>query len=264
MRAWRPLHKGFTSSDKIASVSDGAALLFTFLIAHQDDAARFPWTPTRVRALIASRTWTLPQAHAFLSELISAGLMSVQGQYGVSTPVSIPYFGLVEIVGGVAKAGPPKSGSREHREPRFYETPSLTPDSKYGVSTASVQRQSYRTEQNRRGEDLKTPHPTPTAVVKRRTPLPITEDYKAALVEEFSAALGGAQAVRDAIEEALNHKAMDKRKDKRLYLRAWLRKEGRQRSGVGRQGLRIGMDGKPYRDFDNSPQKYAEEAKHDI
>lgn len=122
MREWRKLYRGITTSDRIAKASDGAAFLFTLLVANQDDAGRYPWTPSKIRSLTATRDWTMQQTEAFLAELINAPLVRQDGSF-------------VEIIDGAAKNGTPKSGRAAESGPLLY-------DNKPVGSTTEVRRDS--------------------------------------------------------------------------------------------------------------------------
>lgn len=101
MRFWRKLHRSIISSDKLAIVSDSAALLYFMLIPVQDDEGRYPWTPTNVRTLTATRDWTFNDANAYCEELSNAGLIT-------------QFDGFIEIVRGKELNGQP-SHSPKHR-----------------------------------------------------------------------------------------------------------------------------------------------------
>ena len=74
MRTWRKLHSSILDSSDIEQLSDGAALLLVFLIPAQDDTGWYPWTPSKVKRLIATRQWSHEQARAFADELVAAGI----------------------------------------------------------------------------------------------------------------------------------------------------------------------------------------------
>jgi hypothetical protein len=75
MRLWRKTHGAILSSDKIAEVSDAAALLFFMLIPAQDDSGRYPWTTANIKSLCLTRDWTVAQADQYMDELVLVGLV---------------------------------------------------------------------------------------------------------------------------------------------------------------------------------------------
>jgi hypothetical protein len=80
MRNWRKTHASILSSDKIAEVSDEAALLFFMLIPAQDDLGRYPWTTSNIRSLCITRSWSVAQANQYMDELVAVALVEQNGQ----------------------------------------------------------------------------------------------------------------------------------------------------------------------------------------
>jgi len=165
LRDWRKLYRGITVSDKIGLVSDGAAFLFTLLIANQDDAGRYPWTPAKIRALTITRSWSVQDTYAILTELVQSNLVVLTE-------------GFAEIVGGAEKNGPPTSGSERHRTPRLYEIDTTVLASTEYVRrtyTVSTRREEKRREEQRReerGAEQVPLHPQDTGVIPQEGGLP--------------------------------------------------------------------------------------------
>ena len=109
MRHWRKIHASILSSDKIAVLSDGAALLYFMLIPVQDDDGRYPWTPTMIKSLITTRDWRVADADTYCDELVAAGLV-------------IKSQGFIEIVNGKQYNGQP---SHSPRHSFSYPTPEV-------------------------------------------------------------------------------------------------------------------------------------------
>lgn len=97
MREWRKLHSGLVQSSKFGDVSDAAGVLYTLLIVAQDDEGKYPWNPTKIRALTVSRPrWSLAQAERFGRELVAANLAELRD-------------GFLVIVEGREKNGKPSN-----------------------------------------------------------------------------------------------------------------------------------------------------------
>ena len=83
------------------------------------------------------------------------------------------------------------------------------------------------------GRTADSPNDDTTVPVPKRQPVPkpskrVTEvdaAFEDALVSEFEAAFGSAEAVRDTIAAALGHQAARKYSDQRAYVRNWLRRD---------------------------------------
>ena len=75
MRPWRKLHSLLLTSDKLATVSDSAALLYMFLLIAQDDRGLYPITPTMRKRLSMTREWSTSQFDSFIQELRTAELI---------------------------------------------------------------------------------------------------------------------------------------------------------------------------------------------
>ena len=122
MRYWRKVYGSVVESDRLAGVSDSAALLFVFLLTKQDDAGQYPNTQARLRALSITRHWTDEVLTTYLRELDGVGLVTLDKASGHLT-----------IRRGQELNGIPKDGSEGHRKPRYYPRTDL-------VSTTSVPR----------------------------------------------------------------------------------------------------------------------------
>lgn len=94
-REWRKIHRGIIDSEKIARVSDSAFRLFTLLIVAQDDDGKYPWTPTKLRALTIAAQWDDKFINDMGRDLAAADLITCDD------------LGFVHIVGGVEKNGLP-------------------------------------------------------------------------------------------------------------------------------------------------------------
>ena len=92
MRPWRKLHSNIVNSDKLAEVSDGAAVLFFLLVVSQDDAGVYPNSRVKLQALTVTRAWSVEQIRGFLVDLEGAGMVEVDEKS-------------ITIVGGVEKNG---------------------------------------------------------------------------------------------------------------------------------------------------------------
>lgn len=79
MRIWRKLYSSVLDSQQVASLSDGAVVLLTLLIAAQDDVGYYPWSAAKVRRLTASRPdWNMEKAEVFAGELVDTGIAAWQ------------------------------------------------------------------------------------------------------------------------------------------------------------------------------------------
>ena len=108
-REWRKVYRSITSSDRLASVSDGAAWLYTLLLVSQDDEGRYPWTKAMVRTLTATRPdWSFDDTSTLLHELVDVELASIED-------------GLVELRRGTELNGLPRSA----HERRQYQAPAV-------------------------------------------------------------------------------------------------------------------------------------------
>ena len=124
MRDWRKVYGSLVESDRLDQVTDGAALLFVFLLVKQDDAGHYPNTPARLRALALTRDWTDAVRTAYVLELLDVGLVSLS-----------PDKHMFVIRRGQELNGPPKDGTENHRKPRHYPVYEQRTDS---VRTESV------------------------------------------------------------------------------------------------------------------------------
>ena len=98
MRAWRKLHSGIVTSDKLAGVSYPARWLFTLLVVAQDDDGRYPVSATKTKALTVGTDWAPQDVSVLWEELATGGLILVTEYY-------------VEVVGGADKNGTPSNSS---------------------------------------------------------------------------------------------------------------------------------------------------------
>lgn len=111
MRDWRKLHKGIRSSDKLFEVSCEAKWLYVLLVSAQDDAGRYPWTPSNIRQLVSGTTeWDVDATCRYMSELVATGLIS-------------EVEGFAEVARGAELNGNPNNT----RKPLYYESSSGTP-----------------------------------------------------------------------------------------------------------------------------------------
>ena len=229
-REWRKVYRSITSSDRLASVSDGAAWLYTLLLVSQDDEGRYPWTKAMVRTLTATRPdWSFDDTSTLLHELVDVELASIED-------------GLVELRRGTELNGLPRSA----HERRQYQAPAVL---RQGV-TQGAAKVPLDIKQGSHGLEKEKRESSPPAGAHRaRTRVfpPIDDGFIEEMVAEFAEQLGGEEGVRQRIEDALNHKAMDKRKNKRLYLRSWLRRDVERRANGtatrNPQQARAGTDG---------------------
>ena len=110
-REWRKVYRSITSSDRLASVSDGAAWLYTLLLVSQDDEGRYPWTKAMVRTLTATRPdWSFDNTSDLLHELVDVELASIED-------------GLVILRRGSELNGIPRYS--HDREPHQYPAPAV-------------------------------------------------------------------------------------------------------------------------------------------
>jgi len=223
MRDWRKLYSSIITSEKLASVSIDARWLWTLLMVAQDDEGKFPWTPAKVKGLIAGTPWTSEQAAALRTELAESGLCNDSAS-------------ALLLEGGETLNGTPSNARRAF----LYEIDSRAVMTQPELSQDSAVTQ-HRGEE-RRGEKEKTGADTRV----RARPQPITEDFKDEMVLTFAEQLGGSEHVRDHIGNAMNHTAIRKAINKKLYLRRWLTNEVKwqeQRNGKSRTSARPNTDG---------------------
>ncbi|MBI4145043.1 hypothetical protein HY493_02450 [Candidatus Woesearchaeota archaeon] len=235
MREWRKLHRGIVASDKLTRVSDSAGLLFCFLLAVQDDAGRYPWTPAKIRALTITRTWEVQSTYQILMELVRAHLVTLEN-------------GFVTIVGGAEKNGAPTSGTAAYKALRLYEIDTTIVDTstvrtEYVQDTSSVptrgeeKRLEEKREETEGAISQKPQSPAPPVKSKRDKIVPLDEAFRQRMVQDY-AEVWSEQDVLFIIAEAMNHEAQKKRPNKQLYVQGWLRREA-ERQG-GRDGNRAG------------------------
>ena len=221
-REWRKVYRSITSSDRLASISDGAAWLYTLLLVSQDDEGRYPWTKAMVRTLTATRPdWSFDNTSDLLHELVDVELASIED-------------GLVILRRGSELNGIPRYS--HDREPHQYPAPAvLRQAAAVGAAEAPLEvQQGSHGLKREEGEESSPPAGAHRA--RTRNFPPIDDTFIEEMVAEFSEQLGGEESVRQRIEDALNHTAMDKRKNKRLYLSGWLRRDAERRKNGDAQG----------------------------
>lgn len=96
MRTWRKAYSGIIRSEKIANVSDSAKWLYLLLLVSQDDDGKYPWTPTKIKALTVGTSWTRDVTDSLASECSDVGL-TYMGE------------GFIYIVDGAEKNGTPSN-----------------------------------------------------------------------------------------------------------------------------------------------------------
>jgi hypothetical protein len=208
MRDWRKVYRSITSSERLASVSDSAAWLYVLLLVNQDDDGCYPWTPAMVKALTATRDWSLDQATELLGELCGVGA----ADYTEDRRIVTLYQGA--LMNGV----PRDSHSREPR--RYHVTADVRQEAAEPAAEPPLE--------ERRGEETR----------KEGAPRArkVTSKFIEEMVVKWAPHLGGEQKVREHIADAMNHVAIKKRTDKQQYLDGWLRRDAEGGSNGKSQG----------------------------
>lgn len=78
MAQGRIINKSISLSEKVNTISDGASLLYTWMIPHSDDFGLLQGSALTIKALVAPmKSWTVAQVDEFLKEMIEIGLIKV-------------------------------------------------------------------------------------------------------------------------------------------------------------------------------------------
>lgn len=81
MRDWRKLYSSVIASERLGGISDKAFRLFALLVVAQDDEGKYPWTPTKVKALCIGTNWDSRGSDSALSELRERGVAQLRQGY---------------------------------------------------------------------------------------------------------------------------------------------------------------------------------------
>ena len=218
-REWRKVYRSITSSDRLASVSDGAAWLYTLLLVSQDDEGRYPWTKAMVRTLTATRPdWSFDNTSDLLHELVDVELASVED-------------GLVILRRGSELNGIPRYA--HDREPHQYPPPAvLRQAAAVGAAEAPLEvQQGSHSLKRKEGEES-----SPPAGAHRARTRAITPEFIERMVQEYGERLGGEAEVRQRIETAMNHTASKKWIDQQRGVQGWLRRDAQKLFDEHRNG----------------------------
>ncbi len=258
MRKWRKLYASILGSESLTRVSSDAFALCTLLIAVQDDSGYYPWTPTKIRQLIAVRPdWTLEDADRYLEELIKQEVLTLED-------------GGVVLTRGKELNGKLRPDVEDDLYPRLsngnttdtsrqHDVNTTDTSRQHDVNTTDTSRQHDVTgkgrgekrggrgrEEQRRAEKIKSrlrveqsesrvrKKPTHTSTLSQNSfkssgssplePTEITEAFRAQAATEFPD-LGGRPEIDIIIDHALGHKSAANNPDKQAYVRDWLRRE---------------------------------------
>lgn len=78
MAQGRIINKSISLSEKANTISDAAALLYSWMIPHGDDFGLLQGSPMTIKALVAPmRSWSIEQVKLFIDEMVAVGLIRV-------------------------------------------------------------------------------------------------------------------------------------------------------------------------------------------
>lgn len=78
MAQGRIINKSISLSEKANTISDAAALLYSWMIPHSDDFGLLQGSPMTIKALVAPmRSWSIEQVKTFIDEMVDVGLVRV-------------------------------------------------------------------------------------------------------------------------------------------------------------------------------------------
>lgn len=203
MARLRTIKPAFFTNDELATVPPLGRLLFAGLWCVADREGRLEDRPLRIKAEVLP--YDECDVHELLNQLARAGFVL---RYEAEERR------LIQIV-----------NFAKHQNPHVKEAASTLPaPDEHSASTVLAQSYPRRISVSPYLGDLEPE--APSGAARKRAPRqhePITDEFIAEMVTEFSRRLGGEQRVRDAIDKALNNKASDRWKDKRRGLRNWLK-----------------------------------------
>lgn len=162
----RMIERDISLNLRVADLSDGAALLFTWAIAHTDDYGVIHGDPRRVKAeIVPMRDWDIETVSAYIDEWVTAGLVF---RYWHGSNVYILFTGFDGHQTGLER----RTRNRALPHPDFTEGCSATPCN--GITSANFSEVQGSSEPREvKGSELNRTEPTPLAPVGRPTGAPV-------------------------------------------------------------------------------------------
>jgi hypothetical protein len=204
MREYRKLYASIVVSEKLATVPMDARWLWVLLLVSQDDEGKYPWTPTRIKALTVGTNWSNKDVQNLATVLTESQLIYKHKEW-------------MYISKGIEKNGKPTST----RGFMVYDTAQAVPEQCHSSAEAVLeQRQSsagaaLRVEESRveksRGEE---------------NPRAVDEIFRQKMRERFGSIITGLDArIDDALEYDMNRSPSKRAKNVQQFVRNWLLKD---------------------------------------
>ena len=204
MREYRKLYASIVVSEKLAKVSTDARWLWVLLLVSQDDEGKYPWTPTRIKALTVGTNWSDKDVQNLATVLTESQLIYKDNDW-------------IYISKGTEKNGKPTNtrglmvydtGSAELQQ--SYASAQAEPEQSQSTGSAALRVEESRVEKSRGEENLRA----------------VDEIFRQKMRERFGSIITGLDArIDDALEYDMNRSPSKRAKNVQQFVRNWLLKD---------------------------------------
>jgi hypothetical protein len=202
-------------SEKLATVPMDARWLWVLLLVSQDDEGKYPWTPTRIKALTVGTNWSNKDVQNLATVLTESQLIYKHKEW-------------MYISKGIEKNGKPTNT----RGLMVYDTAQAVPEQSYTSAQAELQ-QSYASAQAEPEQSQSTGSAAlrveESRVEKSRgeeNPRAVDEIFRQKMRERFGSIITGLDArIDDALEYDMNRSPSKRAKNVQQFVRNWLLKD---------------------------------------
>ena len=204
MREYRKLYASIVVSEKLATVPMDARWLWVLLLGSQDDEGKYPWTPTRIKALTVGTNWSDKDVQNLATVLTESQLIYKDNDW-------------IYISKGTEKNGKPTNtrglmvydtGSAELQQ--SYASAQAEPEQSQSTGSAALRVEESRVEKSRGEENLRA----------------VDEIFRQKMRERFGSIITGLDArIDDALEYDMNRSPSKRAKNVQQFVRNWLLKD---------------------------------------
>jgi hypothetical protein len=211
MREYRKLYASIVVSEKLATVSMDARWLWVLLLVSQDDEGKYPWTPTRIKALTVGTNWSNEDVQNLATVLTESQLIHRDNDW-------------MYISKGIEKNGKPTNT----RGLMVYDTGSAEPEQSYTSAQAELQ-QSYTSAQAELAQSQRSAtqrNAAPRVEKSRVEESRVEENVRKKMRERFGSFLPDVDGrIADALAYNLNRAPSKQAKNLEQFMRNWLLKD---------------------------------------
>ena len=208
MREYRKLYASIVVSEKLATVPMDARWLWVLLLVSQDDEGKYPWTPTRIKALTVGTNWSDKDVQNLAMVLTESQLIHRDNDW-------------IYISKGIEKNGKPTNT----RGLMVYDTGSAELQQSYTSAQAELQ-QSYTSAQAEPEQSQSTGSAALRVEESRVEESRVEENVRQKMRERFGSFLPDVDGrIADALAYNLNRAPSKQAKNLEQFMRNWLLKD---------------------------------------